>query len=104
MRKINDECYKRTLKTLKDNKKLLDLIAESLLKHETLTKEQIEYLVANGCMPDDDNEIDESDFKEVSLSDLSIEELKELAREKGIKGTSKMSKEELEQKINEKDA
>ena len=55
-------------------------------------------------MPDDDNEIDESDFKEVSLSDLSIEELKELAREKGIKGTSKMSKEELEQKINEKDA
>ncbi|MBQ2409241.1 MAG: ATP-dependent zinc metalloprotease FtsH [Bacilli bacterium] len=104
MRKIIDECYKRTLKTLKDNKKLLDLIAESLLKHETLTKEQIEYLVANGCMPDDDNEIDESDFKEVSLSDLSIEELKELAREKGIKGTSKMSKEELEQKINEKDA
>ena len=104
MRKIIDECYKRTLKTLKDNKKLLDLIAESLLQHETLTKEQIEYLVANGCMPDDDNEIDESDFKEVSLSDLSIEELKELAREKGIKGTSKMSKEELEQKINEKDA
>jgi cell division protease FtsH len=104
MRKIIDECYKRTLKTLKDNKKLLDLIAESLLKHETLTKEQIEYLVANGCMPDEDNEIDESDFKEVSLSDLSIEELKELAREKGIKGTSKMSKEELEQKINEKDA
>ena len=104
MRKIIDECYKRTLKTLKDNKKLLDLIAESLLKYETLTKEQIEYLVANGCMPDDDNEIDESDFKEVSLSDLSIEELKELAREKGIKGTSKMSKEELEQKINEKDA
>ena len=104
MRKIIDECYKRTLKTLKDNKKLLDLIAESLLKHETLTKEQIEYLVANGCMPDEDDEIDESDFKEVSLSDLSIEELKELAREKGIKGTSKMSKEELEQKINEKDA
>ena len=104
MRKIIDECYKRTLKTLKENKKLLDLIAESLLKHETLTKEQIEYLVANGCMPDEDDEIDESDFKEVSLSDLSIEELRELAREKGIKGTSKLSKEDLEKKINEKDA
>ena len=104
MRKIIDECYKRTLKTLKDNKKLLDLIAESLLKHETLTKEQIEYLVANGCMPDEDGEIDESDFKEVSLNDLSLDELKELAREKGIKGTSKMSKEELEEKIKEKDA
>ena len=55
-------------------------------------------------MPDEDGEIDESDFKEVSLNDLSLDELKELAREKGVKGTSKMSKEELEEKIKEKDA
>ena len=104
MRKIIDECYKRTIKTLKDNKKLLDLIAESLLSHETLTKEQIEYLVANGCMPDEDNEIDESEFKDISLQDLNMEELKDVAREKGIKGVSKMTREEIEKKINEKDA
>ena len=84
MRKIIDECYSKATKIIKDNKKLLDLIANALLEHETLTKEQIEYLVENGCMPDDDNEIDSSDFKEASMQDLTLEELQDLAREKGI--------------------
>ena len=103
MRKIIDECYKRTTKTIKENKKLLDLIANTLLEHETLTKEQIEYLVDNGCLPDEDDEVDKSDFKEASLDDLTTEELIELAREKGIKGTSKLSKEELIKKLEEKE-
>ena len=103
MRKIIDECYKRTTKTIKENKKLLDLIANTLLEHETLTKEQIEYLVDNGCLPDEDDEVDKSDFKDASLNDLTTEELIELAREKGIKGTSKMSKEELIKKLEEKE-
>ena len=95
MRKILDECYERATKIIKDNKKLLDLIANALLEHETLTKEQIEYLVENGCMPDDDNEIDASEFKEASLNDLTEEELKDLAKEKGIDGYINMTKEEL---------
>ena len=95
MRKIIDECYERATKIIKDNKKLLDLIANALLEHETLTKEQIEYLVENGCMPDDDNEIDASEFKEASLNDLTEEELKDLAKEKGIDGYINMTKEEL---------
>ena len=56
MRKIIDECYKKTTKTIKDNKKLLDLIAETLLEHETITKEQIEYLVKNGHLPEDEKQ------------------------------------------------
>ena len=95
MRKIIDECYERATKIIKDNKKLLDLIANALLEHETLTKEQIEYLVENGCMPDDDNEIDASEFKEASLNDLTEEEFKDLAKEKGIDGYINMTKEEL---------
>ena len=96
MRKIIDECYERATKILKDNKKLLDLIANALLEYETLTKEQIEYLVKNGCMPSvEDTEIDASDFKEANLSDLTLSELKDIAKEKGIKGYSKMNKEEL---------
>ncbi len=95
MRKIIDECYSKATKIIKDNKKLLDLIANALLEHETLTKEQIEYLVENGCMPDDDNEIDSSDFKEASMQDLTLEELQDLAREKGIENYDKMTKEEL---------
>ena len=103
MRKIIDECYKRTTKTIKENKELLDLIANTLLEHETLTKEQIEYLVKNGCMPDDDGEIDESEFKDVDYADLSLDVLKDIAKEKGIKGTSKMTKKELLDSLNEKD-
>ena len=94
-RKIINECYDITRKIITENKDLLKLIAETLLRYETITKEQIEYLVEHGCMPEDDGEIDSSGFDEASLSDLSLSELKDLAREKGIKGYSKMNKDEL---------
>lgn len=73
----------------------MDLIANSLLEKETLTREEIEYLVEHKCLPDEDDEIDMSDFKEVSYHDMNLNELRELAKEKGIKGYSKMTKEEL---------
>jgi len=102
MRKIMSECYDRAKKIIEDNKKLLDLIANSLIEHETLTKEQIDYLVEHGCMPNiEDEEIDASDFKEASLNDLNLSELKELAKERGIKGYSKMNKEELIKELND---
>ncbi len=95
MRKIIDECYKNAVKIIKENRKLLDLIAEVLIERETITKEQIDYLVENGCIPDEDDEKDYSEFKTASLNDLTLSELKDLAKEKGIKGYSKMTKEEL---------
>ncbi len=95
MRKIIDECYNKAINIIKHERKLLDSIANVLLERETITKEQIDYLVENGCMPDEDNEIDASDFKVASLSDLTLQELKELAKENKIKGYSKMSKEEI---------
>ena len=94
-RKIITECYEKTQKIIKENRKLLDLIAESLIEHETLTKEQIDYLVKNGCMPNDDPEIDNSDFEELSYNDLSLDELRDLAKEKKIENYDKMSKKEL---------
>ena len=53
-------------------------------------------------MPDEDNEVDDSDFKEASLSDLTLAELKELAKEKEIKNYSKMNKEELIKELESK--
>ena len=94
-RKIINECYEKTRDIINNNRDLLDLIANTLLEYETITKEQIEYLVEHGCMPDLDEEIDKSDFKELSLEDLSLEDLKDIASEKNIKGYSKMTKEEL---------
>ena len=56
IRKIIGDCYKKTEKILKENRKLLDLIAKNLAKYETLTKEQIDYLVKNGKMPFEDSD------------------------------------------------
>ena len=84
-RKIINECYDVTKKIIKDNKDLLDVIAKTLLRYETITKEQIEQLVKDGRIEDDD----------IDKSDLSIEELKYMAKVKGIKGYIKMDKEEL---------
>ena len=94
-RKIINDCYAQTKKIINENKDLLDLIANTLLEYETITKEQIEYLVSHGYMPDEDGEIDRSDYPEASLKDLTKDELVDLANEKGIKNASKKNKEEL---------
>ena len=86
MRKIINECHKNAKDIIKKNKSLLKLIAETLLEYETLTKEQIDYLVENGHMPEEDDN---------NLESLSITRLRELAKEKGVKDASKMSKAEL---------
>ena len=86
MRKIINDCHKNATDIIKKNKDLLKLIAETLLEYETLTKEQIDYLVENGKMPEED---------ENNLEALSISKLKELAKEKGIKNYETMSKAEL---------
>ena len=92
MRKIINECYANAKKILKENSDLVKLIAETLLEYETLTKEQIEYLVKNGKMPEEDD-----------LNDSSLAELKEMAKEKGIKGYTKMTKEELADRLKEEE-
>ena len=87
MRKIIDNCYKKATEILKENKDLVKLIAEALLERETLTKEQIDYLVEHKKLPEYE--------EEEKLSDMSLEELKDLAKEKDIKGYSKLSKDDL---------
>ena len=55
MRSIINECYEKTKKILKENKKLLDLIANTLLEEETITKEQIDSLVKTGHLPNEED-------------------------------------------------
>ncbi len=52
MRDIINQCYARTKKLLLENKDLLDLIAQTLLEEETITKEQIDSLVKTGKLPE----------------------------------------------------
>ena len=85
MRKIINECHDKATKIIKENKELLKLIADTLLEYETLTKEQIDYLVENKKMPDDED----------TYEAMSITKLREIAKEKGIKNYSKLTKAEL---------
>ena len=105
VRKIISEQYDITKKIIKENMDLLKLIAETLLEYETITKEQIEYLVANGRMPKDEEleQIKEEEKKASKYEEMTIEELKELAKEKEIKGYTKMTKEELIDSLKKED-
>ncbi len=89
--KILEECYKNAKKLLSKHETLVLLIADALMKYETLTKEQIAALVETG----DINCVKE----EVSENEPTLLKLKEQAKEKGIKGYSKMSREELEEAL-----
>ena len=89
IRKIMDECYKNATKILKENIDLVHLIANALLEKETLTHEEILYLEEHGKLPD-----------EKTLNDLTEDELREKAKEAGVKGYTKMTKEELIKELN----
>jgi len=89
MRKIISECYSNAKTIISENMDLLNLIANTLIEYETLTKEQIDFLVENGKMPEEEKH------------EKTIVELRELAKEKGIKGYTKMGKEELEKLLEE---
>src|SRR5574344_1504829 len=83
VRKIMDECYKHATKILKENADLVKLLSDTLIERETITKEEIEELVATGHISDESKE----------------EDLKMKARELGIKGYTKMTDEVLKEAI-----
>ncbi|MDY4997062.1 MAG: ATP-dependent zinc metalloprotease FtsH [Bacilli bacterium] len=66
MRSIINECYEKTKKILKENKNLLDLIANTLLEEETITKEQIDSLVKTGHLPTEEDKEEEKNTDEDS--------------------------------------
>ena len=69
MRSIINECYEKTKKILTKNKDLLDLIANTLLEEETITKEQIDYLVEHGHLPKEEEEENTSTDNKEKKSD-----------------------------------
>ncbi|MBR3898250.1 MAG: ATP-dependent zinc metalloprotease FtsH [Bacilli bacterium] len=107
--KIMKNQYKVTKKIIEENMDLLKLIAETLLEYETITKEQIDYLVENGKMPEEDIKEQDEDkenkpkIKEAKLEDLTLEDLQDIAKEKGIKDIDNLSKKELIDKMKNKD-
>lgn len=96
VRKIVEECYNKARKILKENSDLVHLLADNLVEHETLTKEQIDSLVKTGKYI--------AENVEVSDSDKTLTNLRNEAKEAGIKGYTKMTKDELEEALQSKKA
>ncbi len=94
VRKIIEDCYDKAVKILKENEDLVHLLADALVEHETLTKEQIECLVETGKMCPVEPQVS---------AEPTMVKLKEVAKAKGIKGYQKMTREELEKAIEELD-
>lgn len=86
VRKIIEECYAKAKDIINKNKDLVMLLSDALMERETLTKEQIESLVKTGKISDD-------------LDAEELSKLRELAKEKKIKGYTKMTKEELQEAL-----
>ncbi len=86
VRKIIEECYAKAKDIINKNKDLVMLLSDALMERETLTKEQIESLVKTGKISDD-------------LDAEELSKLRELAKEKKIKGYTKMTKEELKEAL-----
>ena len=86
-RKIIEECYAKAKKVLKENERLVNLLADALITNETLTKEQIESLVLYGkiCDPEECP----------ATNEPTLLKLREMAKAKKIKGYTKLTKEEL---------
>ena len=51
VRRIIDECYEKARQIITENRGTVQLIAQTLLIHETLTNEQIVHLVEKGYLP-----------------------------------------------------
>ena len=63
VQKILQECYEKAKKIIKENDKLLKLLANTLLDKETLNKEEIDSLVETGKLPEENTELKEETKK-----------------------------------------
>ena len=83
MRKIVNSCYERAKQILSENQDMIKLIVDALLERETVTKEQIDYLVEHGTMPPEDDEEqvvdnkEEKDVEETAVTESSTEKVEE---------------------------
>lgn len=78
VRAIVDECHENCRKILTENKDLLDLIANNLYEHETLTNEEITNLMNYGQLTDPNVETNEEEEK-VEQEEVQVPEIPEAA-------------------------
>ncbi len=85
VRKIVNECYEKATKILKDNEKLVKLLSDTLIEKETITKEEIDELVATGKLT--------SKSTEEEVAKQEVKEEKKKTSKKTKKDDTKETKE-----------
>ncbi|MBY0124444.1 ATP-dependent zinc metalloprotease FtsH [Bacillus sp. S/N-304-OC-R1] len=68
IQRIIKECYEKAKKVLTENRKKLDLIANTLLDVETLDAEQIKHLMEKGTLPDRTVKADDASTTDVKVN------------------------------------
>ncbi|KOP70391.1 ATP-dependent zinc metalloprotease FtsH [Cytobacillus solani] len=82
IQRIIKDCYAKAKKVLTENRKKLDLIANTLLEVETLDAEQIKHLIDHGTLPDRPVKTDEASAGDVKVNiNVNKEELPEKTTE-----------------------
>ncbi len=90
VRKIIDDCQKNCTQILNENRDLLDLIANTLYEHETLTNEEITNLMEYGTLNSPDKKSDEL---------VEVEEVVQIPEEKEV--PTSVDQKDLEDAFNE---
>lgn len=75
VRAIVDECHENCRKILTENKDLLDLIANNLYEHETLTNEEITNLMNYGQLTDPNAKPSEPESEEQETENVSVPDI-----------------------------
>ena len=75
VKKIIDECYSQAKQIVKDEEKLIEVLAETLMTKETLTKEEIEKLVEeNSDYRFDNDKKDDFEDEVITEEEVTLEE------------------------------
>ena len=94
VKKIIDECYSQAKQIVKDEEKLIEVLAETLMTKETLTKEEIEKLVEeNSDYRFDNDKKDDFEDEVITEEEVTLEEEVIENEEVTEKKTKKNSKE-----------
>lgn len=93
VKKILDKAHAKALEIIKDNREKHKLIADALLKYETLNEKQIMSLYKTGKMPEKDEEEYPSESKA-----STYEEAKAAAEKKEVSKAEKKDQDEVEAK------
>ncbi len=75
VRKIIDDCHTQAKKIIKDNEKDVKLIAKTLLEHEQITAEEIDYLLEHRHLKKDEKpKVEEPKVSSVETEEKKTEE------------------------------